>query len=135
MKTYILLFCLLTTSVFCSVANTGPSDYKKRIEWTLAKKNPQYREFYCEYFGPAKATIGEDKKVVYVVCCDWGGKLKSGALPLMITRQIFVFDDQVLSEATENKVRWLDENPIPVKKRSNKAAQTTPGLRPSVSDL
>ena len=109
------------TSVFCPAADTGPSDYKKRIEWTLAKKNPEYREFFCEYYGPAQA-IGDDKKVVYAVCCDWGGRLKNGTLPLMITRQIFVFDGSRLSEAQEGEIRWVRENPIPEKKRSNRVA-------------
>jgi len=130
MKTLIPLLCLLATAVPCRAEGAAPVDYRKRIEWTLGKKNLQYREFYCEYYGPARATVGNEKKDVYAVCCDWGGTLKSGELPLMITRQIFVFDDQRLAEAKESEIKWLDENPIPVKKRSNQLLRATPSIRP-----
>ena len=127
METLIPLLWLCFATFPCR-AESGPSvDYKKRVEWILGKRHPEYQEFYCEYYGPARATVAEGKKEVYVVCCDWGGKLKSRGVPFMVTRQLFVFDDQKVSEAKESEIRWLDANPIPEKKRSNHL----PELKPS----
>jgi len=121
-KTFILLLGLPTILAFSCRADEGvPKNYKERIEWTLAKKHPQYRAFYCEYYGPAPATLKEEKQPVFAVCCDWGGKLRSGAIPLMISRQIFVFDGAKLSETSEQAIEWLQENPIPERKRINQS--------------
>ncbi len=113
-----MLLALFLAAFLCPAEGAAPPDYKKRIESILADKHPGYREFFCEYYGPARAIVGRGKNMVDVVCCDWGGRLKSGAIPLMISRQFFVFGDEKLSEAKEGDIRWLDANPVPEKKRS-----------------
>jgi len=119
-----LLFGLLLTATFCQAQGGAPADFKRRVEWTLGKRHPEYRKFYCNYFGPARATIGVNQKEVYAVCCIWGGELKSGGVPLMITTQCFAFDGQKLSDADEGEIRWIDPNPIPEKMRLNHSSKT-----------
>ncbi|MDI1250526.1 MAG: hypothetical protein PSV13_16820 [Lacunisphaera sp.] len=115
-----LMFCV---SQLCGADCVPPPNYKKKIEEFLAAKNPQYREFYCDYYEPKRVLVGGSKKEGCAVRCDWGAKTKSGAVPLMITLSTFVFDgDRIFEPKRDEKIEWIDGEPTLERKKPNRVA-------------
>ena len=88
-----------------------PANYKARIEEFLGAKNPTYR-IYCDYYEPKRILVGDAKKSMCAVRCDWDAKLRSGAMALLTVPRIFLFDGDKLVEADRGeKIEWVDGKP------------------------
>jgi hypothetical protein len=130
MRPSILLFAamvLMTGAQARSADCTPPPDYKRKIEALLSATYPQYGEFYCNYYEPKRVLVGEAKKEMCAVRCDWGAKLKSGALLAQINQSIFTFDgDRITKPGRDEKIEWIDGEPMLERKKPNHPSGPTP---------
>jgi hypothetical protein len=125
------LFAALAATLIGRADCELPVDYKKKIEAALASQYPQYAEFFCEFYAPKRVLVGPEKQERCAVPCGWGAKLKSGDIPLMIVRSVFIFDGERVEELKgHGPFVWPDGEPVWEKeKKPNQASERNVSAR------
>lgn len=106
-------FLLSLIAVAASYASCElPADYRAKIRAALVSQRLPQGEFFCDFYEPKRVLVGEAKQERCAVRCDWGVRRKTGAMPVLIVRAVFVFDGETLVELKgDAPVEWPDGPP------------------------
>jgi len=86
-RIFIVIFVLAIGVAGAHADCAVPPNYKNIISEMLAAKHPTYSDISCSFYAPVRVLVGDKKKELCAVRCDWSASEKGLGGPLSGVRK------------------------------------------------